>query len=223
LWQVLLSLPPRRICSSDGGKSFPLSTPLSPRCPPSPPSHQQSPSLHPPQISNPPWSKSLPHRPCTRERPPPSLPLLVVTVWYSRSCLNSYVCGPPFRELSESEDVDTDLVMGESVESLLNKVCFFLNSRLFRCTRMPGCFAARACLFLGRFTFPGQFVGPLDQRRSSKGEKLLMSTTDWRKQCSAIPQWPAPSYEQWKLDNAAPRPPHRRDQCHTFRFKTLNP
>jgi hypothetical protein len=51
----------------------------------------------------------------------------------------------------------------------------------------------------------------LDQRRSSKGEKLLMSTTDWRKHCTAIPQWPAPSYEQWKLDNASPRPPPRRD------------
>ena len=178
MWQLLLSLLPRRICSNDGGKSwhkrqtrssesclrFPLSTPLSPRCPPSPPSHQQSPSLHPPQISNPPGSKSLPHRPCTRARPPPSPPLLVVTVWYSRSCLNSYVCGPPFRELSESEDADTDLVMGESVESLLNKVCFFLNSRLFCCTGMPGCFAARACLavllhghacFLVVLLFPG--------------------------------------------------------------------
>jgi hypothetical protein len=66
-------------------------------------------------------------------------------------------------------------------------------------------------MFLGDFTFAGQFVGPLDQRRSSKGEKLLISTTDWRKHCSAIPQWPAPSYEQWKRDNAAPRPPPRRD------------
>jgi hypothetical protein len=56
-----------------------------------------------------------------------------------------------------------------------------------------------------------QYVGPLDQRRSDTGEKLLLSNPDWRKLSSFLPEWPPQSYAQWKADNASSRPVSRPD------------
>jgi hypothetical protein len=56
-----------------------------------------------------------------------------------------------------------------------------------------------------------QLLGPLDQRRSDKGEKLLLPHTDWRKLADCLPDWPPKSFAQWKADNASNRPASRRD------------
>jgi hypothetical protein len=117
-----------------------------------------------------------------------------------------YVCGPPFRESNDAEESDADLVTGESIESLLTQVHFALCFAIYRIHSGPLTAAA-----LGDISFGLQFFGPLDQRRSAKGEKLLVSKTDWKKHSSCLPEWPPKSFAQWKAENSAARPPPRRD------------
>jgi len=139
------------------------------------------PSLHPslpplPSLPSLPTLPTLPPLPSSKPKPAaaadvkPAAPKVAPP-----SPVVPYVCGHPFRELSEGEDLDNDLVMGETMEALL-----------------------------------GQFLGPLQQRRSDRGEKLF-PTTDWRKVTNPLPEWPPKSYAQWKSDCSAARPLLRRD------------
>jgi hypothetical protein len=68
-----------------------------------------------------------------------------------------------------------------------------------------------ALLWYFTILFLLQFFGPLDERRSTKGEKRLVSTADWRKDSRCLPEWPPNSFAQWKAVNSGVRHPPRRD------------
>ena len=126
------------------------------------------------------------------------------------------MCGHPFRELSEGEDLDNDLVMGETMEALLGQVRTALASARSRpCVRLGGGGGLVHPPNPDSRSHPSpppppQFLGPLQQRRSDRGEKLF-PTTDWRKVTNPLPEWPPKSYAQWKSDCSAARPLLRRD------------